>query len=298
MSRTAPSADDIYVALIERISAGSYTLGSRLPSCRALAAELDSNPSTVSRALQRLADDGLVRTEARRGTYVTATEPPEASSRSQIPSQLEKVVASARAAGFDADVIGEMFSEAVTSVFSTPTIAFVECNSFDLNKMSGVVENVTGLACKPLLIADVAVDWQDHYDVLAVPIFHLADLASVVDGLERVVELNFVPTATALSAIAKLSADSRVTVALPTERGVERVTSLVRQYYPGEVEVLMTDLDTVIDRVDADVLITTHALGLTDEHLAALPRVIIVDWELDPMSAATFVSRVESALSR
>jgi DNA-binding transcriptional MocR family regulator len=48
---------------------GGWAPGERLPSVAALAAELEAGHGTVRRALQRLADEGLVVILARYGTY-------------------------------------------------------------------------------------------------------------------------------------------------------------------------------------------------------------------------------------
>jgi len=227
MNRAARSVDDIYLPILERLGAGAFPLGSRLPSCRELAGLFGSNPSTVSRALRRLSAAGLVRTEERRGSFVTATQPATLDSESQIVEDMTRVVS--RAA------------------------------------------------------------------VVAVPLFPLADVAARAPGLDRVVELNFVPAAEVLRRIATLDLHRRVVVVLPTRRGIERISSLVRQYYAGLIETHMGGADDIPDLEVGDVLVTTHALGIPPDQLASLPEVIQVDWALDQHSARTFKLRVEQA---
>lgn len=295
MSLSTRSVDDIYLAILERLGTGVFPLGSRLPSCRALARDLRSNPSTVSRALRRLAADGLVRTEERRGAFVTATQPAGIDSEAKIVDDLVGIVVRATAAGYEVSAIGQMFQKAVASATTTVVVAFAECNVFDLGRMFRIVENATGVAVKPLLLDDLADDWTEVFDVVAVPLFHLADVAAKSPGLDRVVELNFVPTTVALRRIATLDPDGRVVVVLPTERGIERVSSLVRQYYAGRIETRIGGTDDIPHLDPGDVLVTTHALGLSEQQSAALPEVIQVDWELDQHSARTFKLRVEQA---
>ena len=295
MSRASRSVDDIYLLVLERLSAGSFPLGSRLPSCRALADLFGSNPSTVSRALRRLSVDGLVRTEERRGTFVTATQPAQVDSESQIVEDLARVVSRAAAAGYDRSAIGRMFEQALTSATTTARVAFAECNAFDLARMARMVENATGVTVAPVLMDDLADDWTDRFDVVAVPLFHLADVAARSPGLDHVVELNFVPAAEVLRRIATLDVRRRVVVVLPTQRGIERISSLVRQYYAGRIETHMGGADDIPDLEVGDVLVTTHALGLPEDQLASLPEVIQVDWALDQHSARTFKLRVEQA---
>ncbi|MCY4369386.1 MAG: GntR family transcriptional regulator [bacterium] len=289
--------DDIYLVILERLGSGSFPLGSRLPSCRALARDLGSNPSTVSRALRRLAANGLVRTEERRGTFVTATQPARVDSESQIVEDLTRVVSRASAAGYDRSVIGRMFEKALASATTSARVAFAECNVFDLARMSRMVENATGVAVESLLVDDLAEDWRDKFDVVAVPLFHLADVAAKLRGLSRVVELNFVPAAPVLRRIATLDPERRVVVVLPTRRGIERISSLVRQYYAGSIETHIGGADDIPQLGMEDVLVTTHALGLSDDQAASPAEVIRVDWALDQHSARTFKLRVEQAMA-
>lgn len=68
-------ADDLRA----RITAGDYAVGDRLPSLLALQREFDvPGINTVRHALQVLAEQGLVRTDRGRGTFVTAAEYPGA----------------------------------------------------------------------------------------------------------------------------------------------------------------------------------------------------------------------------
>ena len=295
MTRTPRSVDDVYLLILERLGSGVFPLGSRLPSCRALAATFGSNPSTVSRALRRLSADGLVRTEERRGTFVTATQPAGVDSEAQIVEDLTRIVSRATAAGYDRPVIGRMFEKAIASVTTSTVVAFAECNVFDLGRMSRIIENATGVTVDPVLLDDLPDDWRAVFDVVAVPLFHLADVAGKSPGLDRVVELNFVPAAEVLRRIATLDPRRRVVVVVPTRRGIERISSLVRQYYAGRIETHVGGTDDIPKLGAGDVLVTTHALGLSDDRAASLPEVIQVDWALDQHSAQTFRLRVEQA---
>ena len=56
-----------------RVAAGELAPGTRLPTVRALAAELGLAAGTVARAYRELEADGVVVTEGRHGTFVAAT---------------------------------------------------------------------------------------------------------------------------------------------------------------------------------------------------------------------------------
>ena len=60
---------DVAEALLERIDDGVYSV--MLPAKRALAEEFDVTPITVAKAIDLLRENGVVRTEQGRGTYIT-----------------------------------------------------------------------------------------------------------------------------------------------------------------------------------------------------------------------------------
>ena len=72
----APVYQQIAAVIRARIEAGQYPAGRAIPSAPALAAEFSVARMTIVRALRLLANDGLVRTHARRGTYVTGEHEP------------------------------------------------------------------------------------------------------------------------------------------------------------------------------------------------------------------------------
>ncbi|REK16495.1 MAG: GntR family transcriptional regulator, partial [Actinobacteria bacterium] len=142
MTPSVPTVDDVYTALLERIGSGAIEVGSKLPSCRTLADEMGSNPSTVNRALRRLARHGLVRTEPRRGTFLVNAGAVPALSPGEAEKAIRDAVLKARRSGFGAAQIRELFEAALgLGGRQVGVVGFVECNSFDLDRMSTVIEN-------------------------------------------------------------------------------------------------------------------------------------------------------------
>lgn len=296
MSSPAPSVDEVYAALLERISSGVVPIGSRLPSCRVLAVELGSNPSTVNRAIRRLARHGLVRTEPRVGTFLVDAGAVPRLGTDEVERTLRDAVLTARGSGLDSANIREMFESALAVGSSDAgVVVFVECNQQDLDRMTRLVESTTGVALTPKMIDELGPGWESEIDVVAAPMFHLADLVEVSDDLDRVVELNFIPSASVLRRLSTISPDAVVAVAAPTARGLERMRALVSQYYVGQI--LAPDLDVDRPFAGVDIVVHPRAIELEDELLGGASE-IIIDWELDRASSTTFVVRVAAASAR
>ena len=84
-----PLSDQLSAALARRINRGSLAPGSRLPTVRALAEELELAPNTVAKAYRALEDEGLVQGRGRRGTFVADRLP------SRIPDRERRLAEAA-----------------------------------------------------------------------------------------------------------------------------------------------------------------------------------------------------------
>jgi GntR family transcriptional regulator len=70
-SSPEPLSEQLSTAIAERIRRGSLAPGSRLPTVRALAGDLQLAPNTVAKAYRTLEDSGLIEGRGRQGTFVT-----------------------------------------------------------------------------------------------------------------------------------------------------------------------------------------------------------------------------------
>src|SRR3954471_18938418 len=70
--RRNPLGQQLMDELRRRVQAGSLGPGERLPPVRLLADRLDVTPETVASAYKRLIDEGYLRGEVGRGTFVAA----------------------------------------------------------------------------------------------------------------------------------------------------------------------------------------------------------------------------------
>lgn len=68
---TRPVSEQVFDAIATRVRRGSLAPGERLPTVRALAAELGIAPNTVAKAYRQLEADGLIEGRGRLGTFVT-----------------------------------------------------------------------------------------------------------------------------------------------------------------------------------------------------------------------------------
>jgi DNA-binding transcriptional regulator YhcF (GntR family) len=68
-----PPFEQLRAQIATRAASGDLQAGTRLPTVRALAAELHLAVNTVARAYRELETDGVITTEGRRGTFVASS---------------------------------------------------------------------------------------------------------------------------------------------------------------------------------------------------------------------------------
>jgi len=73
---SAPPSEQIRVRVIEAVRAGELVPGTRMPTVRALAAELDLAVNTVAKAYRALESEHVIETRGRAGSFVSATGDP------------------------------------------------------------------------------------------------------------------------------------------------------------------------------------------------------------------------------
>lgn len=294
----APGVDEVYSALLSRLQTGLYPTGSRLPSCRQLADTLGSNPSTIDRALHRLADQGLIRTVARQGSFVAATSLIRSASTQELAGEFEDLVRRARRAGISATDIRTMWEEGLHRVTRSPRVALVECNPRDLETLGARLQAISGLEITGVLIDGVSAlpCLNSSFDVIITPFFHLNEVTQLVDDPDKLVAVNVTASPKVLRRIAMLDPRHCVAVAAPTERGLQQVGGLVRQIFGGPV------LDFFIGRDDPDALAEVGAVVMSNasDALPPLPSdaaVIAVEWVIEDAFGGFLMTQVERLLS-
>ncbi|SFR68427.1 DNA-binding transcriptional regulator YhcF, GntR family [Agromyces sp. CF514] len=73
---SAPPFEQLRRQIVEAVTDGTLAPGTRMPTVRALAADLDLAVNTVAKAYKALEADGVLEGRGRSGTFVSATGDP------------------------------------------------------------------------------------------------------------------------------------------------------------------------------------------------------------------------------
>ncbi len=173
------------------ILTGSFEVGSRLPSIRAMAGFLRVNRNTVARVFSDLEREGYV--ESRRGSGVYVVEPPVEAEDLKRQEVLERVMALAAAQDVPVeDLAYALLARGGARPQEKTPILFVECTRAELDQFSDELEEQLPVEVERVLIEDLAdrvsrVE-EPPWRLAVTTFFHIHEVQEVVErhGIEAV----------------------------------------------------------------------------------------------------------------
>ena len=185
----------VHVQLEEQIKhlilTGSFQVGDRLPSIRALAGYLRVNRNTVARVITDLEREGFV--ESRRGSGVYVVEPPvdeEATRRQEV---LERVMDLAAAQSISVAELGNaLLARAGVRPQEKVPILFVECTGAELEQFSDELEEQLPVEVESVLLEDLPArlsgEESPPWRMAVTTFFHVHEVQDLVEpfGIETV----------------------------------------------------------------------------------------------------------------
>jgi GntR family transcriptional regulator len=173
------------------ILTGSFEVGSRLPSIRAMAGFLRVNRNTVARVFSDLEREGYV--ESRRGSGVYVVEPPVEAEDLKRQEVLERVMDLAAAQDVPVeDLAYALLARAGAKPQEKTPIFFVECTRAELDQFSDELEEQLPVEVERVLIEDLADRVSGAEDspwrLAVTTFFHIHEVQEVVEphGIEAV----------------------------------------------------------------------------------------------------------------
>ncbi len=234
------------------ISSGHWEKGQRLPTERALAAELGVSRNTVSLAYRQLEAEGLITSRQGRGTFVA-----EADDLVRLENRRERLARIIDAALEDAQAMGitldEFMNMAVRrtedrrKMLQEVKIAFVECNREQLDYFSKELELGTGVKVLPVLTDDLEAGEASaraviaRADLIVTTFFHLDEVRELFPGrADDILGIALDPVMETIVRIARLPQGSQVLLVCLSERFAERVCKSMELAGITEVDVEIT----------------------------------------------------------
>ncbi len=167
------------------IMTGSFEVGSRLPSIRAMAGFLRINRNTVGRVFTDLEREGFV--ESRRGSGMYVLEPP-VDAVEMKDDVLERVMDLAAAQGLPVeDLAYALLARAGVAPREKTKILFVECTREELDQFSDELEGQLPVDVERVLLEDLpgrlAEDGEPPWALAVTTFFHVHEVQDLVEPL-------------------------------------------------------------------------------------------------------------------
>ena len=173
------------------ILTGSFEVGDRLPSIRALAGFLRVNRNTVARVISDLEREGFV--ESRRGSGVYVVKPPVEAEETRRQEVLERVMDLAAAQGVSVEELGNaLLARAGVRPQEKVPIIFVECTGAELEQLSAELEEQLPVEVEPVLLEDLPArlsgEESPPWRMAVTTFFHVHEVQDIVEpyGIETV----------------------------------------------------------------------------------------------------------------
>ncbi len=293
-------SEEIKRSLIHKILIGHYPIGSVLPSCRDLAADLGINRNTASKIYQQLAREGLVKAVRGRGVIVISQQ---GSGVASIPSVHEHILVAAREAkllGMDREAFLQSALEVANSLYQRqrPAVAFVECNEQDARSLAREVEAELSFPVQPVLLATLErspAALAADYDVVCTTLYHLLAVSSALGPeSDKVVAVHAPPDPDALLDIARLSPATRIGIVCAQGTTQQYLASAVGMVHHGEIRtVLLADREGVRQlQRSVDLLVDVPSCHKEVTRLRPSVPVVTVGFRIDSKSLAPLRDRL------
>ncbi len=173
------------------ILTGTFEVGSRLPSIRALAGFLRVNRNTVARVISDLEREGFV--ESRRGSGVYVIEPPVDEEGLKRQEVLERVLDLAAAQGVQVEELGyALLARAGARPQEKTPVLFVECTSPELDQFSADLEDQLPVEVEKVLVEDLPArlsgEEEPPWRIAVTTFFHVHEVQELMEplGIETV----------------------------------------------------------------------------------------------------------------
>jgi GntR family transcriptional regulator len=185
----------VHVQLKEQIKhlilTGTFEVGSRLPSIRAMAGFLRVNRNTVARVMSDLEREGFV--ESRRGSGVYVVEPPVDEEELKRHEVLERVMDLAAAQGVSVEELGyALLARAGVKPQEKTPILFVECTSPELDQFAAELEEQLPVEVEKVLVEDLPArlsrEEEPPWRMAVTTFFHVHEVQELMEplGIETV----------------------------------------------------------------------------------------------------------------
>ena len=297
--------------ILDKIRAGEYRIGDKIPTEREMAAQLEISRNTVSAAYKELLLEGVLEARQGKGTFVKGTmvennsEGLAGSKRERLASIIDDALAKATELGFDAEqfaTIAHIRAQAKTLAVQRLRVVIVDCTAEFTHRFVSQINQTLAIRAEEVLLSDLeqgqvpiellhacdlVVTTTEHYGTLVrlMGINSKIATVAVMPRLEAVIQLARIPAGNILGVIARSS---------HYLRAIERLLTRI------QVNALQLELSPDLEKEALRRFIEKHTILVASEEMEATVRqlatnnqeIIVFTYDMDRGSMNQLLARL------
>ncbi len=290
------------------IACGELAPGSRLPSVRRLALQLDIAPMTVSQVYRELQSAGLIEARSGQGTFVAAIMPDTAPPKAELvglQQRIDGIIADATALGLGRGELTALFNARLTrrepasrglrlvlvGIFEEATQAYAA----RIQARLPAGDTILATTFDRIAVDEVMRQRLLHGDLALTFANRKAELAGILGPRRRVTTLSFIPSEKTRTALAALDPLCRLGIVSTLPEFLPVMTQGVRRHAPhvadirtavlGQPELpeLLRSVDIIVYATGAEAVTKTLPAGVAAFEYRHVPDPNAIDQALLPL---------------
>ncbi len=229
--------------ILEKIKAGDYKPGTKLPTERELAGELGISRNTVSAAYKELLLEGILEARQGRGTFVktesgldyNVEQEAVGSKRERVLKLIDVAMAKAVEMGFTLEQFAAFVrirAQEKASAVKQLRVAVVGCTIEYIHRFMAQISQIANIQLEPvvldeLLSGKIPNEFLQACDFVIVPTEHQAVVAGLVNNNAKLVGISAVPNLEAVVKLARLPVNTKVGIIAYSPNYVESIKELL-----------------------------------------------------------------------
>lgn len=297
--------------ILDKIKAGDFPSGTKIPTERELAAELGISRNTVSAAYKELLLEGVLEARQGRGTFVKAASSASeddsiaGSKRDRLAKIIDDAMAKASELGFTVEqfaAITHIRAQIKTMAVRTLRVAIVDCTAEFTHRFAAQISQHIAVHCEEVLLADVEqgkvpIELLQACDLVVTTMEHHAALLRLHAVDHKLMAIAAIPRLEAVIQLARISHNQAVGVIAKSNdyfRAIKRLMSRIN------VGALQLEPISSLEKEALRRFIDSHSVLVVSEEMEAAVRqlagdnqeIIVFTYEIDQGSINQLMARL------
>ena len=317
LGNSGPIYKQIADAIAEKITAGVYETGFKLPTVRALADELDVACGTIKHAYEYLEEQGRIEMVQGSGSFVRGKEEDNANRKEKAMAAIDGLFDQLQQLGFtprEMEIYLNLKLRGLEEKYDIVKVAIIDCNPETLQMIEmqlsqiGYVEPVIFPLSR---IGEIAEKLNEEYDLVLTTTTHYTQVEPYIQDPKRLVMVSMMPAVRTTISLAKVAEDARAGIFCASDafagvvRGNSEGMGKWSDHLPtylmgmdGQLSRFLAELDLVILPEGWEAFASVHEKQAVSQFAAGGGQVVLYDYKIDKGSYLYVEAQIKRCMNR